>query len=227
MKRMRIRILVVVLLTCGPGFARAALMASWNGSQAITETSGVAFPCTLSSSQTTIPDLSVTLNISGGCNGDLFAYLSHDGGYAVLLNRVGRSSIDDLGSSTSGFAVTLTSRAAPDIHNSQNLSPSYNGAGQLTGNSGADGRDVRPDLSFDSTPRTAGLNSFNGLDPNGAWVIYFYDASLGGVSTLNGWSVEVQAVPEPVNAALGLFSVFFAFAVLWRWLGWKRKLESA
>ena len=37
-----------------------------------------------------ITNVSVTLDLSGGWNGDLYAYLVHDSGFAVLLNRVGR-----------------------------------------------------------------------------------------------------------------------------------------
>ena len=33
----------------------------------------------------------MTLNLSGGWNGDLYAYLVHNSGFAVLLNRVGRN----------------------------------------------------------------------------------------------------------------------------------------
>ena len=36
-----------------------------------------------------ITGLSVSLNLSGGWNGDLYAYLVHDNQMVVLLNRVG------------------------------------------------------------------------------------------------------------------------------------------
>jgi hypothetical protein len=45
---------------------------------------------------------------------------------------------------------------------------------------------------LDTTPRTATLDKFRGQDPNGAWTIYFFDASGGAVSTLKGWSVTVS-----------------------------------
>src|SRR5690242_4320481 len=35
-----------------------------------------------------ITDVNVVLNVSGGYNGDLYAYLVHGSGFAVLLNRV-------------------------------------------------------------------------------------------------------------------------------------------
>src|ERR1043166_3027919 len=37
----------------------------------------------------TITDVSVKLNVSGGYNGDLYAYLSYNGVLIPLLNRVG------------------------------------------------------------------------------------------------------------------------------------------
>ena len=37
----------------------------------------------------TVTDVNVRLNISGGYNGDLYVYLTHDGATAILLNRIG------------------------------------------------------------------------------------------------------------------------------------------
>ena len=37
----------------------------------------------------TITDVNVRLTVSGGYNGDLYAYLTHDGATAILLNRIG------------------------------------------------------------------------------------------------------------------------------------------
>ena len=187
----------------------AALYSSiWAGTQAIPDNngSGLSYHFSLSDAAVLITDVSVTLDISGGYNGDLYAYVTHGDGFAMLLNRVGRTSTSEYGYSTAGFAITLTGSATADIHNYQNLAPSCNGSGQLTGTWGADGRAVTPALAYDTIARTATLASFNGLDPNGDWVIYFRDASPGGISTLNGWSVDVTAVPEPVNVALVVFA---------------------
>jgi hypothetical protein len=50
------------------------------------------------------------------------------------------------------------------------------------------------------------LSGFNG-DPNGAWTLYFSDTLAGGGNaTLNGWSLDISAVPEPVNVALAIFT---------------------
>ena len=45
---------------------------------------------------TSITDISVSLHISGTCNGDIYATLQHDSGFAVLLNRIGRSSLEQV-----------------------------------------------------------------------------------------------------------------------------------
>src|SRR5258705_13314281 len=50
-----------------------------------------------------ITDLNVTLNISSGFNGDYYAFLTHNGATAILLNRVGRSAAHGVGYPDFGF----------------------------------------------------------------------------------------------------------------------------
>jgi hypothetical protein len=55
---------------------------------------------------------------------------------------------------------------------------------------------------------TTGFQStFNGQNPNDAWTLFFADSSPGGVTTLNGWSLGITAVPEPITLALPIFGV--------------------
>src|SRR5215471_9651153 len=68
-------------------------------------------------------DVNVTLNISGGFNGDLYGYLYHNGTTALLLNRVGRTSSSGVGYPDSGFgpdlsanSFTLDDQAGHDVH---------------------------------------------------------------------------------------------------------------
>ncbi len=49
--------------------------------------------------------------------------------------------------------------------------------------------------------------ALNGRNPNDTWTLYFQDTVGSDTTTLNGWSLEVTAVPEPVNVALGVFGV--------------------
>ena len=216
MKTHLLRCLLLIWLANPVVPVSAALYSSWSGTQTILDNygSGLSYHFNLSDSATVITDVSVTFDISGGYNGDLYAYLSHGDGFAVLLNRAGRTSTSEYGYSTTGFAITLTGSATADIHHYQSLGATYNGTGQLLGTWGADGRDVVPALAYDTTARTATLADFTGKDPNGGdWILYFRDASPGGISTLNSWSVQVTAVPEPVNVALGVLGGVFLVAI--------------
>jgi hypothetical protein len=156
-----------------------------------------------------ISSMIVTINLSGGYNGDLYAVLSHDGASgAVLLNRIGRGTSYGgtiLGYSTAGgtftFGSTVDSSLLNNIH-------SY-GGGAPSGTYAPDGRTIdplSPRADFNSTPSGNALTSFNTIDPTGGWTIFFADmAQNGQASTLTGWSLEITAVPEPVNMALGIF----------------------
>jgi subtilisin-like proprotein convertase family protein len=65
---------------------------------------------------------------------------------------------------------------------------------------------------------TSGFQSaFNGLDPNNTWTLFFADQSAGGVTTLNSWSLNITAVPEPVNVALAIFGVALLGTGVARW----------
>ena len=54
--------------------------------------------------------------------------------------------------------------------------------------------------------------AFSGADPSGQWTLFFADTSPVGTTTVNSWSLDVNAtpaVPEPVNVALGVFGLGF------------------
>src|SRR4051794_16925641 len=54
--------------------------------------SGLTDTHVISSTIALLTDVQLTLSISGGYNGDYYAYLSHAGGLTILLNRVGSTS---------------------------------------------------------------------------------------------------------------------------------------
>lgn len=175
--------------------------------------SGLANGFNLSGLPGTINNLSLSLNVSGGYNGDLFAYLTGPGGYAVLLNRVGLTAANPNGYANSGFALTFIT-GGPDIHTYGAGSFTTNGAGQITGNWGADGRNISPLASgavFDLTGRTALLNSFLGISPNGAWGLFIGDYANGDISTLLSYSLTLTTVPEPGTLALGAAGALAAY----------------
>ena len=133
-----------------------------------------------------VGELTLTLNISGGFNGNLFAYLNApDGTHVVLMNQPGVSGENPFGASGAGMNITLEDIGAANgsIQNETSaavLSGSYYAAGTLA--------------------------DFNGSAVDGTWELYFADeVSGGGTSTLTSWSLGITAVPEPVNMALVIF----------------------
>lgn len=213
---------LALLLAGLPAFGQVVLISSWTGAQEIPDNdpNGVAYNFNLSDPATVIQNVSVTFNLSGGYNGDLYATLSQGtgGGFSVLLNRVGVTAADPVGYANTGFAVTLSGSGLADVHNYQSLGAAYNGGGQLTGTWAADGRNIDPASSgsaFDSATRNTTLTTFNGTNPNGSWTLFISDRAGGDVSTLNGFTVSVSAVPEPaqtvlvMGAILGLTALVF------------------
>ncbi len=152
-----------------------------------------------------ITDVSVTLNLSGGWNGDLYAYLVHDTGFAVLLNRVGRGVGNSAGYGDAGMNVTLSDSALVNIH-------SYGGSGAPSGPYSPDGRNISPLSStetFSSASPSALLGSFNGLNANGNWTLFIADVSSGDQSTVTSWGLDIASVPEPASLFEGSVAVLF------------------
>ena len=146
-----------------------------------------------------VSNVTVTLNLTGGWNGDIYAYLYHDDVMSVLLNQVGTPTNSGLGYSDSGFNVTLSDSAAYSIHNYQADLPTITD-GVVQGTWQPDG---------------AGLSIFNGLDASGTWSLYLVDESAGGVMTVNsfGLQAEVTATPEPSTLALAALG---GLGMLWQ-----------
>ena len=159
---------------------------------------GIASSRTVTTPITQITSVSVSLNIIGGWNGDYYAYLSHGGGFSILLNRPGRSPVAPYGSGSSGFNVVLSDSAAFDVHTS------IPGSGTVTGTYQPDARNTDPATATDGDVRTAFLDSFTGLDPNGQWTLFIADVSPGATGMLQSWSLEIQGIPEPQTGLLAL-----------------------
>ena len=131
--------------------------------------------------------ITVTLNVTGGRNNGLYAYLTYNGTLAVLLNRPGVSSSDAFGSQASGLNRDFTMIDANSAVNPLSSTTSFTGVG--------------------STTLLNNNSIYGGKDPNGVWTLFFADVSAGGgPATLNGWSLDITAVPEPVNVALAGFA---------------------
>ena len=85
-----------------------------------------------------------------------------DTGFAVLLNRPGRSLSTPDGSPTVGMNITFEDSAFSDIHTAIPMS-----GGSVSGTYQPDGRNIDPHDVLNTDARTAMLSSFNGLDGNG------------------------------------------------------------
>jgi subtilisin-like proprotein convertase family protein len=168
---------------------------------------GIQNSLNLSGLDPQITDVNVTLTISGGFNGDFYAYLAHNDTISVLLNRPGLSAANSVGYPDPGFGPTTTGsrftfddQAANDVHRYRSFSFSLNSGGQLTGAWQPDGRNIDP-LStgsvFDSASRSAMLSAFNGMNPNGQWTLFITDTSPGGEGTLVNWGIQITTIPEP------------------------------
>lgn len=163
-----------------------------------------------------VSEISVTLNLSGGHNSGLYAYLSYDGMLVPLLNRIGVGSANAFGNTSSGLANITLDSTSSDVHLV---------SGTLAGTYQADGRGISPfssAASFDA-PGTLTLNgSFGGVNPNGTWTLFIADVVAGGGNaTLNGWSLNIAAVPEPTTWALlgGGFLILATSRRCWRTKG--------
>ncbi len=178
-----------------------------------------------------IVDVSIGLHISGGFNGDLYAYISHDGVLIPLLNRVGVTATgggSSFGYSDPGFNITLSSAGAHDVHFYNNFGPTFS-SGKLTGTWQPDGRAIDPNSSpsaFDSAGRI-GFDSYANGNPNGAWTLFIADMAAGDQSQLLSWTLNISAVPEPVNVALGVFAGALLCGSGWRLIRTRRARLAA
>jgi subtilisin-like proprotein convertase family protein len=221
----------LAVLTLGSSTPAALYSPYWDGiNVAIPDASASGYRNSQTVSgipQTVIQDVNVTLNISGGFNGDLYVYLSHGSGMAVLLNQVGRGSSSGVGYGNAGFGpdgsanlFTLDDDLGNDVHRYQTYTYSLV-SGHLTGTWQPDGRDIDPLAprgDFETAGRGSMLSSFDGGNPNGTWTLFFADLSTGNQSTLVGWGLGITAVPEPVSVALALFGGALGVTQLVRFL---------
>ena len=163
--------------------------------------SGYASTVAVSGLADVIKDVTVTLDITGGYNGDLYAYVTYDGQLLTLLNRVGQGTGSNptftFGYSDAGMNVTLADAlnggVNGNIHNYQSVGGGY---ATLISNDGG--------FTPDSTGGATFASTYGGLNGNGTWAIFLADLSAGNQSTLVSWNLDITTVPEPPSIALGL-----------------------
>ena len=208
--------LAAMVMGCGAAWGQSSTNLTFNAGTAIPDgdANGLALGqnLTLSTLAGPVNSVSVSLNLSGGYNGDLYAYLAGpNGGFAVLLNRSGVTGGNTFGYADTGFNVTLNDGAASSLQYYQTTGypGSLNGSGQLTGIWQPSGLNLDPQSDpslFPTTTPSALLSSFNGNNPNGTWTLFLSDVSAGGQATLVNWGLTITTAPEPgtmVLAALG------------------------
>ena len=188
--------------------------------------SGVVDLQTVSSTIVDITDVSVTLNITGGTlpaftgiNGDLYAYVQHGSGLAILLNRPGLDSGNPIGYTDSGgFNATFNDAGVNgDVHFYQAPpGPGVPGPGiPVSGDFQPDGRLVDPLVIVGSEPRTATLGVFNSLDASGAWTLFVEDSVADGSPlTLESWDLSItgDTIPEPGTLVLACCGSMLLYA---------------
>ena len=179
-----------------------------------TQTPPAAFLQTISDSAiASLTRVEIGLHLVGTAPGagfasEMYVALNRNlGQSAVLLNRVGITTLDPVGQGYDGWNVTFRDDAVNgDIHAATLAS------GTLGGIWAPDGRVASTD-----TVRLQVLSLFNGGTGNGDWRLLVGDLDLGGTMRLQSWSITLAglaAVPEPVTypavAGIGLL----AFAAL-------------
>lgn len=171
---------------------------------------GIADLRTLDTGIDSITDLNLSIRVSspaGGdpmaFNGDLYIYLTHDTGLTILFNRIGKKLTEALGYADNGFDIKLDDEAvnSVDIHRYQELATPAPGMA-LTGIWRPDGRLIDPEDVLETDPRTKLLNSFNGMNADGAWTLFVADVADGADHQVESWSLEITGVPEPTSALL-------------------------
>lgn len=159
----------------------------------------------------TLQGIAVDLSLNSGWSGDLYAYLVHGSGFAVLLNQAG-TPIPAAGYGAATFNVTLADGTAWDGNSVLGNIHNYGGGTSAAGV-------WNPD-----NPNTPGnsLGSFLGTSQNGSWSLFIADLSGGGVTTVQSWGLQMDivAVPEVetwIAAALaGAFGAFWVNRQIWR-----------
>jgi hypothetical protein len=201
------KFLFPLLLTATSAFASVTTTYVFPAGVAVPDNSiiGLADTREIAGTAGPLQHLVVSLELADGWNGDLYAHIIHDSGFAVLLNRIGRTAAFTVGSGTSGLQAVFDDSAPSDIHL---VAPT---SGIVAGIYQPDARTADPDTVTDSSTRSAFLGSFAGLNPNGRWTLFLADLSPGGTSTLTSWSLQVTTVPEP---GAGLLTVGGMFLIL-------------
>jgi hypothetical protein len=148
----------------------------------------------------TFTGLTVDLQLSGGWNGDLYAYLVHSTGFSVLLDRVGVgvSGVSAFGYGDAGMNVNLAATGT-SIHQ-------YGGANTFS---------AAPTGTWLTDNTSGSLGSFLSTSPNGTWSLFIADLNGGGVSAVQSWGLQMDIVAVPEVEAWIAAALAAAFGAFW------------
>ena len=217
-----VRTLICSVWIAGAVMATGEMVTFTNINQTITDNDSTGYENTqeLSGYDNMLTSLVVSIRLSSitgdlAYNGDYYMSLQHDSGFSVLLNCVGVTSSNSFGYGDSGFDLSFAIGAS-DIHGYQDGSYTLDANNCLTGIWGADGRETDPDFVLDIDERTALLNSFVGVNPNGSWTLFVADMAQNGVGQIDSWGLDVSAtIPEPATGSIFLIGVLLAGGINW------------
>ena len=165
--------------------------------------SGLVSAQTISTAITNLTGLRVALKVSGTWNGDLYCFLAHGTNHSVLLNRLGRGDASNLGYNDLGLDLIFDDAATNgDIHVYRLQLTGSQGTpipGLLTDSWAPDARVTSPTNVLDTDARSAFLGSFNGVDPNGEWVLFVADMEAGDIHFLDSWGLEITGDTAPTG----------------------------
>ena len=150
----------------------------------------------------TLQSVAVNLHLSGGWNGDLYAYLVHDSGFSVLLDRVGPGAF---GYGDAGMNVTLADNGTilgVPLGNINDYQTVLAGPGVPTG-------------LWNPDNTSGDLGSFLATSPNGTWNLFIADLSGGGVTTVQSWGLQMDIVAVPEVEAWIAAALAGAFGAFW------------
>lgn len=166
-----------------------------------------------------ITDVQLTLNITGGFNGALYAYLTGPlGQTTILLNRVGVTGSNPYGYNDLGMNITLSDQGAYNIHDYGSVA-GYSLNGTIWA---PDGRNIDPQTPgglLYAAPTTSDFSLFNNTSPNGTWTLFIANVVAGGSpADLDSASLTITDIPEPSGMLLGA-SGLIALALVRRFRG--------
>lgn len=172
--------------------------------------------------------IALTIALATAAQGALYSFSSDSG--QVLPNQANNltfhHTLGGMGSAIQDLVLTLDFTSATGLNGSALQGRLYLGEGPTPtyvalapNNPHWSGSTFSCTLDFNQS------SAFAGLNPNSTWTLNLWDNNLKYGNNLAGWSLDITAVPEPLNVALCIFGVVVAGAGGARWYFKARKVH--